>query len=122
VGLITPNFTQWINGSFVTQKEQPGDIDFVSFIDFDLYERKRAIIEPGMISTKTYNQGLDAYVLKCYKKEVENYEKFTLFHQNNWFQRFTYSREDDNKNIFPKGFIEINFGNGFSNDFKYKYA
>ena len=37
---ITPNFTQWINGSFVTLKENPNDIDFVTFIDVDILLEK----------------------------------------------------------------------------------
>ena len=28
--------TQWINGSFVTNKEYPGDVDLVTFADYDL--------------------------------------------------------------------------------------
>ena len=30
---ITPNFKQWIDGSYVTNKVNPRDVDFVTLID-----------------------------------------------------------------------------------------
>lgn len=30
--------TQWIDGSFVTGKRNPNDIDLITFVDFALYE------------------------------------------------------------------------------------
>jgi hypothetical protein len=35
---VTSNFTQWIDGSFITQKENPNDLDLVTFIDCTLFE------------------------------------------------------------------------------------
>jgi hypothetical protein len=44
--LITPNFTMWVDGSFVNaKKDNPNDIDFVSFIDYRVYEAKKALID-----------------------------------------------------------------------------
>ena len=37
------NCFQWINGSFVTKKEKPNDIDIVTFIDFRLHEQKQKV-------------------------------------------------------------------------------
>lgn len=31
---VFPIFEQWIDGSFVTQKENPKDIDIVTFLDY----------------------------------------------------------------------------------------
>ena len=42
---ITPQFTQWIDGSFVTQKSNPRDIDFVTLIKHDTYKHKRHQID-----------------------------------------------------------------------------
>ena len=34
--LKTPYY-QWITGSFITAKKQPGDIDLVTFVDYELF-------------------------------------------------------------------------------------
>ena len=39
---VTGNFVQWLNGSFVTQKENPNDIDLVTFIDYSIFEPMEA--------------------------------------------------------------------------------
>ena len=33
---VSQQFTQWVDGSFVTVKEHPNDIDFVTFVDYQL--------------------------------------------------------------------------------------
>lgn len=38
--LISDGFTQWVNGSFVTKKENPRDIDVVTFVNYDLLQDK----------------------------------------------------------------------------------
>ncbi len=35
---VTPNFVQWLDGSFVTLKENPNHIDLVTFIDYKIFE------------------------------------------------------------------------------------
>jgi hypothetical protein len=57
---ITPHFEQWINGSFVTKKENPNDIDFVTFIDARIFERNEAKLEEFW-SFSLEDEGLDAY-------------------------------------------------------------
>ena len=105
---ITPNFTQWINGSFVTLKENPNDIDFVTFIDVDIYERNKSEID-NFLSFSLEKEGLDAYILQIYPKYTEQYEEYTHFHLKNWEKRFSFARKNTRKEVFPKGFFEINF-------------
>ncbi len=106
---MTPNFTQWINGSFVTLKENPKDLDFVTFIDSKLYDEKEQLLDSKFISSVTYNDGLDAFIMKNYPNNVAAYQTYTLFHTDLWFHRFTNSRKNLEKKSFSKGFIEINF-------------
>jgi hypothetical protein len=104
---ITPHFTQWINGSFVTQKENPNDMDFVTFLDIKTYER----IEPNIdkyLTTTLHDNGLDAYILQVYPTEIELYTSYTLFHTEVWYGRFTNTRKVLGQNK-SKGFIELNF-------------
>lgn len=42
---VSPNFTHWIFGSFVTQKESPEDLDFVNLIDYQDYEAQEKLID-----------------------------------------------------------------------------
>ena len=41
---ISPHFTQWIDGSFCTNRSNPYDIDVVTFIDHDIFQQKEAIL------------------------------------------------------------------------------
>jgi hypothetical protein len=106
---ITPNFTQWIDGSFVSQKENPNDIDLVTFIEVAIHDEKEHLIDEKYISSVTYELGLDAYILKIFAESNPRYKDFTLLHLNKWQQRFSFSKKGQNELIFPKGFIEINF-------------
>ena len=38
--LITPNFIHWLDGSFMSKKLNPNDLDFVAFIDYRIYQQK----------------------------------------------------------------------------------
>ena len=62
---ITPQFEQWINGSFVTTKENPNDIDFVTFIDSTIFKQNEAKLEEFW-SFALEDEGLDAYIVKIY--------------------------------------------------------
>lgn len=33
-------FEQWINGSFISQEQNPKDIDIVTFLAFDIFEKR----------------------------------------------------------------------------------
>lgn len=35
---IFPHFEQWIDGSFISKKENPKDIDIVTFLDYNVYD------------------------------------------------------------------------------------
>ena len=104
---ITPNFTQWINGSFVTLKENPKDIDFVTFIDRKLYAKKENYIEKYW-TIDTYDIGLDAYFVKSYEPNEDLFSQYKEYQQE-WNERYRRTRKDDFGNHQLKGFIEINF-------------
>ncbi len=82
---VTRNFTQWINGSFISQKENPKDIDLVTFFDFEIYESQEPYLDKFW-SFSLENEGLDAYLVKAYPKSHPNHyltlEKFDYFNVN----------------------------------------
>ena len=106
---VTPNFIQWINGSFVSRKENPKDIDFLTIIDFQIYEAKAKLIDNQFrnpIAKAKYI--LDAYTLKSYPLGHKNHyiTECDLLYWENWFGRTKMNRA---KKKFSKGFIQIQF-------------
>ncbi len=106
---VTPNFTHWINGSFVTRKINPNDIDFVTLIDASIYEQKKALIEAKfkLLAAKAVYQ-VDAYTVNVFPQEDtrHNITKSELAYWQHWFSK---TKKNRNRENFPKGFIEIIF-------------
>ncbi len=64
---ISSNFIHWINGSFVTAKEFPNDIDFVTIISHEIFESKEKLIHENFRlegARKKYR--VDAYTVRQY--------------------------------------------------------
>lgn len=106
---VFPYFTQWIDGSFVTQKLNPKDIDFVTFLDGRVYEIKEKRKELDRFwSFSNEDKGLDAYFLAEYTEEHENHRDFNSLKEG-WLLRYGYTRRDEQQRAYPKGFIQIIF-------------
>ena len=104
---ITPHFTHWINGSFVTQKLNPNDIDFVIFIDYDLFLAKKDEINTFFaINEQNKNTFLDIYFLIQFPENHKDAFKSASDYAY-WFEWFTKTATNRNKQRFSKGFIEI---------------
>jgi len=108
---VTPNFIQWVDGSFVSNKVDPNDIDFVNLIDFDIYEKNEQIIETKFrkYGARNHYQRIDAYAVKVYPKghQREKITEYDLVYWRNWFLE---TKNNRMKKKFPKGFIELKFG------------
>lgn len=106
---IFPEFTQWINGSFVTQKLNPNDIDFVTFLEGSVFENRDKQYEMDRFwSFSNENKGLDAYLLAEVKPGHPDFLELTRF-KNIWTKRFTTGSKGDNSHTIQKGFIQIIF-------------
>ncbi|QRR01184.1 DUF6932 family protein [Dyadobacter sandarakinus] len=101
--LIGTDFYQWIDGSFVTRKLDPRDIDVVTFVDADVYNK----CEQGIQLLRDYNRdhqtGLDEYFVKHYP---ELHRKNVLYQMDivQWYTQFCTSRTGARK-----GFIQLNY-------------
>lgn len=104
---VTRNFTQWINGSFISQKENPNDIDFVTFLDYEIYEAHERFLDKFW-TFSLESEGLDAYLVEVYPKE---HEKYTIYQSNIERYRGLYGKTtlDEQGIRLPKGFIELKF-------------
>ena len=110
--LISPNFTVWIDGSFVSNvKARPNDIDAVFFIDFEIFEKNLKLIESrfGKYGVKGfYGDLLDIYVCPIYPPNHKN-AFFTESDKIRWIYQFSSTKPNRFGQKFSKGFIEIKF-------------
>ena len=108
--LVSPQFIHWVNGSFVTQKINPRDIDFVMIIDYDKVELNRKLIDERFRrqGARTHYDFLDVYLVEKYPLGHFDYPIFE-FEKAKWTDWFTKTRVNRAGVKFPKGFIEINF-------------
>jgi hypothetical protein len=107
--LVTPNFTQWIDGSFVTKKLNPADIDFVTFIDAAIFEEKERLIVNQFIypnAPKIYN--VDAYGVRVYPVN-HPFHNIGISDTLYWQEWFGQTRPNRDKRKFKKGFVQIKF-------------
>jgi hypothetical protein len=107
--LLSVPFTQWIDGGFVTQKETPNDIDFVTLLDSTIYTQHEAAIEARFSKwqAKHFYPDLDAYIVRTY---VEGHKNHVIGEMDKMYWRDWFSRSKPNRagKKFSKGFIQIN--------------
>ncbi len=104
---VYPYFVQWINGSFVTKKENPNDLDFVTFLEGSVFEKRKKAIEPFW-SFSNEGKGLDAYILPMPPENDSDFQTFIDF-RNTWHKRFTAVRRGQTFETNRRGFIQIQF-------------
>ena len=102
---VTPNFMQFINGSFISQKEFPKDIDFVTFFDYQIYDKEERFLDKYW-SFSLENEGLDSYLVRNYPKEHEKFPDY-IKDTNVWETRYSKTTADEMGNVFKKGFLKI---------------
>lgn len=99
--LTGEGFTQWLNGSFVTAKLNPQDLDMVTFIDYQIYRKFEIDLEPFW-THHLENQGLDAYLVAIYPDYHPEYAKSLSF-SSDWKRRF----HNNWYSQLKKGFLEL---------------
>ena len=107
--IIEGDFFQWIDGSFVSTKFAPRDIDLLTVIHYKDYEKNVKEIENRFASfnaRKIYQ--VDAYVMADYP-DSHSKHVFTQTDLLYWKNLFGQTRVSRSKKQFPKGFIQINF-------------
>jgi hypothetical protein len=93
-------FKQWIDGSYVTQKTFPKDIDLVNFVNFDFHRKFEHRFM--LMKADLKEQGIDAYYETDYS-ETHKRHFLTVFQQNKWREIYGFDRDD-----IRKGFVQIN--------------
>ena len=67
-------FSQWINGSFVSNKPNPKDIDLVSILHFEDYQLNQENFERNLVGIHAREKyGVDAYVIPDFPTNHPNH-------------------------------------------------
>lgn len=105
---IGVSFSQWIDGSFVSNKENPRDIDFATFIDWQIYAQNVQEIDTKFSKWAVGNfyENLDAYTI-CEYPIGHEFHPIFLADRVYWNEWFSNSRFNRLKKRFSKGFIQI---------------
>ncbi|MCY7351756.1 MAG: hypothetical protein LH606_13990 [Cytophagaceae bacterium] len=105
---VGEDFTMWVNGSFVTQKLNPRDIDFVTFLDSERYNAHEN--ELGELRQLRLEQGslTDGFFVKVYPESHPN-RKFYGLDRSEWLFDFGRSRTRYNTPFRNKGIIQLTF-------------
>lgn len=107
---IAPIFIVWLDGSFVTEKLNPRDIDAVFMLDHRVCEQKKSILEQSWFNAENkQTKGLDLYYSIEYPK---THKRHFLTHLNHlyWLDIYGHTRIDTFGQKFTKGFVELKFG------------
>ena len=105
-------FEQWVDGSFVTTKSNPRDVDIVTFLDAIVYDKYAdSFIEfEGKKAKSKY--GVDAYFVLVYP-ENHRYHSWYLGDRAEWLNSFGYSIPSLTKRVsgqrLPKGILQLQF-------------
>lgn len=100
-----PKIRQWVNGSFVTQKRNPKDIDIVTFIDHKKVKELGAALDEFR-NGAWERHGVDAYIITTFpesNKHHFNYQSDCGY----WLDKFGGTRRDRSGKKHSKGFLEI---------------
>lgn len=92
----------------MTKEENPNDIDFVVFIDFEVFDNKEKELE-NFWSFSLENEGLDAYIVKVYPSSNSLFSSVTELFKEEWSKRYAHTKMDKQGQIHPKGFVELKF-------------
>ncbi|MFB9077731.1 DUF6932 family protein [Flavobacterium procerum] len=98
---------QWINGSFVTKKTNPGDIDLVTFLDYNIVLELGSKLNDFIFPNSEKIYGVDAYIIEVYPENHNNNFRY-ISDKAYWLDRFTKTRRIRG-NRLSKGFLEIKF-------------
>ncbi|MCB0520574.1 MAG: hypothetical protein H6577_24750 [Lewinellaceae bacterium] len=99
-------YYQWVDGSFVSKKELPGDVDFVTFVDFGRYKMLKSRL--GHLG-EIYNKWLDVSFAVNYP-ESHPLHNVTLILKDEYHHLYGSTRQHPvSKLSRPKGYLLIKF-------------
>ena len=101
--IVGSGFYQWIGGSFVTRKQNPRDIDFVTFLNADVFKSHEQRIEELRQRRYLPNTLTDGYFVNVYPEGHRRRSWYEL-DRLRWQHDFGTSLAKR-----PKGIVQLNF-------------
>ncbi len=102
-------FYQWIDGSFVTRKNNPNDLDIVTFVDSRVFIQKKKELQSLRSDELLKLKKLDCYFVELLPSDSRQY----FVYQSDkmyWLHQFSYTKRNPKTDQrHEKGFIQINF-------------
>lgn len=103
---ISSTFSILINGSFVTKKQNPNDIDFVLFLDQELFDTSIDLIERKFDTDEAsiyYTKKIHAFIVRKVEHKKEGYWEYKVARAY-WLRHFekTKRRVRNRKKVFWK--------------------
>jgi hypothetical protein len=102
------SFFQWIDGSFVSKKSDPNDLDIVTFTNYQELDNDANKLDMFKYPASLVNFEIDAYLVMIYPQEHKNYSLY-IGDRFYWMDLFNKTRRNRNGLKMQKGFLELNF-------------
>ena len=106
--VLNVNFYQWVDGSFVTEKMNPNDIDVVTFVPHEVFFRKERELMGLIAPESKLIYKVDAAFVPVYPTN-HRLHQVTEWDMNFWKGFYGHTRPDIQNNKMQKGFIQLNF-------------
>jgi hypothetical protein len=106
--IIGNSFFQWVDGSFVTDKLNPNDIDIVTFLDYQIFFRKENFLSNLIAPESKLLFQVDAAFVPIFP-ENHRLRYATEWDMNFWKDFYGKTRPDTHQRQMSKGFIQLNF-------------
>lgn len=106
--IIGNEFYQWIDGSYVTKKENPNDLDVVTFIDFTIAEKYKKQLKNFQYPNSVEKFNIDGYLVRVFD---DDHPKRIAFQSDKlyWWHLFEKVKGLKSRKKFKKGFLEIHY-------------
>lgn len=106
--LVSEELEVWVNGSFVTKKANPKDIDVVVFIPWQKAEQFSEELKKFSKPDVVENYGVDGYLVRVYEQK-HKLHVLTRSDRVHWLFDFPRTQPNRSGKRFKKGFLEIKF-------------
>ncbi len=110
-GFQAKEINVWVDGSFVTRKRTPNDLDIVVFMDADLIDQQHDLLQTQLSHERLQAlYRIDAYWVKVYS-ENHPFHYNTLADRAYWLNLFTRTYRNRQGVSFKKGFLDLTIAN-----------
>jgi hypothetical protein len=99
-------FYQWVDGSFITQKQNPRDIDFITFLDFEMYLKHETQLNELKKLRYIGAKLLDNYFVSVFDKTSS---RFSEFEGDRLYWLHIFEKDSRKMQKHKKGFLKLNF-------------